>query len=32
MSKIFSVERLIRFSHCDPGGIVLIEQGGDAPL
>jgi len=24
MSKSFSVERLIRFSHCDPGGIVYF--------
>ncbi len=32
MPKTFSVERLIRFSHCDPGGIVPVEQGDDVPL
>jgi acyl-CoA thioesterase FadM len=32
MPKPFSTERKIRFSHCDPAGIVPVEQGGDAPL
>jgi hypothetical protein len=32
MPKTFYTERLIRFSHCDPAGIVHVEQGGEAPL
>jgi len=32
MRKVFRVEYPILFSHCDPAGIVPIEQGGDAPL
>ena len=32
MNKTFQTERLIRFSHCDPAGIVPVEQGGGAPL
>ena len=32
MRKVFSTEYPILFSHCDPAGIVLAEQGGDAPL
>jgi hypothetical protein len=32
MSRVFSREYPILFSHCDPAGIVPDEQGGDAPL
>jgi hypothetical protein len=32
MPKTLDSERLIRFSHCDPAGIVPVEQGGGAPL
>jgi hypothetical protein len=32
MNKVFRVEYPILFSHCDPAGIVIAEQGGGAPL
>jgi hypothetical protein len=32
MRKVFVREYPVLFAHCDPAGIELYEQGGDAPV